>query len=76
MPTPEVTADGGRAWAVPLCWTAVLLDGFDLVVLGTVLPVLPRDKVWGLDPGTATVLSTIGLVGMTIGARPSARSPT
>jgi AAHS family benzoate transporter-like MFS transporter len=68
MPTPEVTAERGRAWAVPLCWTAVLLDGFDLVVLGTVLPVLLRDKVWGLDPGTATVLSTIGLVGMTIGA--------
>jgi AAHS family benzoate transporter-like MFS transporter len=58
----------GRGWVLPLCWSAVLLDGFDLVVLGTVLPVLLRGNVWGLTPGTATVVSTIGLVGMTIGA--------
>jgi AAHS family benzoate transporter-like MFS transporter len=65
MSTEEVNT---RNWTVPLCWSAVLLDGFDLVVLGTVLPVLLRDKVWGLDQATATTLSTIGLVGMTIGA--------
>jgi len=53
---------------VPLAWTAVLLDGFDLVVLGTVLPALLRDHVWGLTPGTASVISTFGLIGMTIGA--------
>jgi len=53
---------------LPLCWSAVLLDGFDLVVLGTVLPVLLRGNVWGLTPAAATVVSTIGLVGMTIGA--------
>ena len=29
-----------RRWVLPLCWAAVLLDGFDLVVLGSVLPVL------------------------------------
>jgi MFS family permease len=44
------------------------LDGFDLVVLGTVLPVLLDGKVWGLTPASASVVSTIGLVGMTIGA--------
>ncbi|MFI7484265.1 hypothetical protein ACH9EU_17845 [Kocuria sp. M1R5S2] len=27
-----------RAWVAPLCWTAVLLDGFDAVVLGAVAP--------------------------------------
>ncbi|MEV7556029.1 aromatic acid/H+ symport family MFS transporter [Amycolatopsis sp. NPDC089917] len=57
-----------RSWVVPLAWTAVLLDGFDLVVLGTVLPALLRDHVWGLTPGTASVISTVGLIGMTIGA--------
>ncbi|WP_215550015.1 MFS transporter [Amycolatopsis sp. CA-230715] len=56
------------AWVRPLAWTAVLLDGFDLVVLGTVLPVLLRDHVWGLTPGTASAVSTAGLVGMTLGA--------
>src|ERR1700710_815009 len=57
-----------RAWVLPLCWAAVLLDGFDLVVLGTVLPVLLGGQVWGLTPAGASAVSTIGLVGMTIGA--------
>ncbi|GLZ10255.1 MFS transporter [Actinomadura sp. NBRC 104425] len=57
-----------RAWALPLCWAAVLLDGFDLVVLGTVIPVLLREHVWDMTPGTASAVSTAGLVGMTIGA--------
>jgi AAHS family benzoate transporter-like MFS transporter len=55
-------------WATTLSWSAVLLDGFDLVVLGTVLPVLLDGKVWGLTPASASVASTIGLAGMAIGA--------
>jgi AAHS family benzoate transporter-like MFS transporter len=58
----------GARWATTLSWSAVLLDGFDLVVLGTVIPVLLDGKVWGLNPASASVVSTIGLVGMTIGA--------
>jgi AAHS family benzoate transporter-like MFS transporter len=57
-----------RSWVLPLCWAAVLLDGFDLVVLGTVLPVLLKGRVWDLTPGTASVVATVGLVGMTLGA--------
>ncbi|GGM81381.1 MFS transporter [Lentzea pudingi] len=53
-------------WALPLCWTAVLLDGFDLVVLGTVIPVLLQEKL--LTTGSASVVSTAGLVGMMLGA--------
>ena len=55
-------------WVLPLSWMAVLLDGFDLVVLGTVLPVLLQDKVWGLTPASASIVSTVGLVGMMLGA--------
>lgn len=55
-------------WAMALCWIAVLLDGFDLVVLGSVLPVMLDEGVWGLTPASASVASTVGLVGMTIGA--------
>jgi MFS transporter, AAHS family, benzoate transport protein len=66
----EARADrsSGTWWPVSLCWSAVLLDGYDLVVLGTVLPVLLRTKEWGLTPGTASLVATVGLVGMTIGA--------
>ncbi|MCA1186626.1 MULTISPECIES: aromatic acid/H+ symport family MFS transporter [Saccharopolyspora] len=55
-------------WVVPLCWSAVLLDGFDLVVLGSVLPVLLDQGQWGLTPATASLASTAGLLGMAIGA--------
>jgi benzoate transport len=47
---------------------AVLLDGFDLVVLGTVMPSLLKYKEWGLNPGSASLIATVGLIGMTIGA--------
>jgi MFS family permease len=45
-----------------------MLDGFDLVVLGTVLPSLLDYQPWDLHPGSASLISVIGLVGMTIGA--------
>jgi MFS transporter, AAHS family, benzoate transport protein len=51
-----------------LCWLAVLLDGFDLVVLGAVLPSLLDYRPWGLTPASASLVTTVGLVGMTIGA--------
>ena len=55
-------------WVAPLCWIAVLLDGFDLVVVGTVVTTLQKPEEWALSgPGTTFVI-TIGLVGMMIGA--------
>ncbi|MDQ0381570.1 MFS transporter [Amycolatopsis thermophila] len=44
------------------------LEGFDLVVLGVVLPTLLRDRGWGLDPGSAALISSVGLVGVMMGA--------
>lgn len=34
-------------WVAPLCWMAVALEGFDLVVLGVVLPALLNEPGWG-----------------------------
>lgn len=62
-----VTATRG-GWVAPLCWSAVALEGFDLVVLGVVLPSLLRDPDWGLTPGTASLISVVGLVGVMVGA--------
>ena len=59
---------GKRGCVTALCWSAVLLDGFDLVVLGAVIPVLLADAVWGITPAGAAAVTTTGLVGMTIGA--------
>ena len=40
---------GHRGWVGPLCWTAVALEGFDLVVLGVVLPALLQGADLGSD---------------------------
>ncbi len=66
--TATTSTRGGGAWVATLCWLAVLLDGFDLVVLGAVLPSLLDYRPWGLTPASASLVTTVGLVGMTIGA--------
>jgi MFS family permease len=61
---------GNPALVAPLCWAAIILDGFDLVVLGALIPTL-TDTTAGppwMTTGQATFISTIGLVGMTLGA--------
>ena len=63
-------------WVAPLCWLAVALEGFDLVVLGVVLPSLLADKAWGLTPNTASLVSVVGLLGVMVGALAWARSAT
>jgi AAHS family benzoate transporter-like MFS transporter len=55
-------------WPVLLCWVAVALDGFDLVVLGAVIPTLSKTGALGFTDATLTSASTIGLVGVGIGA--------
>ncbi len=59
---------GYAGWVAPLCWTAVALEGFDLVVLGVVLPALLQEPTWGLTPNTASLVSVVGLIGVMIGA--------
>lgn len=56
------------AWVAPLCWVAVLLDGFDAVVLGAVMPSLLADPEWSMTTGQGTVVATAGLFGMMLGA--------
>ena len=51
-----------------LCWVAVVLDGFDLVVLGALIPTLTGGAEPWITPAEATFVSTISLVGMTLGA--------
>jgi AAHS family benzoate transporter-like MFS transporter len=60
------TAEG--LWPVILCWLAVALDGFDLVVIGAVIPTLSKTGDLGFTDATLTTASTLGLVGVGIGA--------
>jgi AAHS family benzoate transporter-like MFS transporter len=55
-------------WPVWLCWLAMVLDGFDLVVLGTVIPTLIKTGELGFDAVGATFVATISLVGVGLGA--------
>lgn len=51
-----------------LCWIAVVLDGFDLVVLGALIPTLTGGDAAFMTKPEATFVSTISLVGMMFGA--------
>ena len=67
--TVSTTAhDKARLWAVALCWVAVALDGFDLVVIGAVIPTLSKSGDLGFTDASLTTASTVGLVGVGIGA--------
>ncbi|MDR6416756.1 aromatic acid/H+ symport family MFS transporter [Pseudarthrobacter sulfonivorans] len=65
---PTTTLHQRSKWPVWLCWLAMVLDGFDLVVLGTVIPTLIKTNELGFDAVGATFAATISLVGVGIGA--------
>ncbi|KQR00251.1 MFS transporter [Arthrobacter sp. Leaf141] len=65
---PMTPAQHRSKWPVWLCWLAMVLDGFDLVVLGTVIPTLIKTQDLGFDAVGATYAATISLVGVGIGA--------
>lgn len=60
--------DTRSLWPVVLCWLAVALDGYDLVVLGAVIPTLAETGDLGFTGASLTTAATLGLVGVGIGA--------
>jgi hypothetical protein len=46
-----------------LCWVAVALDGFDLVVLGAVTPALLEYEAWGLTAPRIGAITSYGSSG-------------
>jgi AAHS family benzoate transporter-like MFS transporter len=65
---PTMSSARRSQWPVWLCWLAMVLDGFDLVVLGTVIPTLIKTGELGFDAVGATLAATISLVGVGLGA--------
>lgn len=60
-----------RSWPALLCWLVVLLDGYDLVVLGAVIPTLIDDNHLGFTASSTTIAATVSLIGVAIGAATS-----
>jgi MFS family permease len=56
------------SWSTVLCWLTVLLDGYDLVVLGAAIPTLLEQHHLGLTASSATFAATSSLVGVAVGA--------
>jgi AAHS family benzoate transporter-like MFS transporter len=51
-----------------LCWVAIIFDGYDLIVYGTVIPSLLAEPSWNLSPAEAGRIASWTLVGMLVGA--------
>ncbi|MEV2213242.1 aromatic acid/H+ symport family MFS transporter [Streptomyces sp. NPDC050997] len=68
--SPALSARGSRLalLAVGLCWLAVLFDGLDMFIYGSVLPHLLETKTFGLTPDTAGDLGSYATFGMLVGA--------
>lgn len=72
-----MTASAPVPWPVPqrttrrvllACWLAILAEGYDVGVLGAVLPALAEYRAWDLTPLELGGLGSYALIGMLIGA--------
>ncbi|MGQ5640667.1 MULTISPECIES: MFS transporter [unclassified Streptomyces] len=68
--SPTPSARGGRLalLVVALCWLAVLFDGLDMFIYGSVLPHMLATKALGITPGQAGDLGSYATFGMLVGA--------
>ncbi len=51
-----------------LCWAALTLEGYDIVVYGAAVPYLLRFEPWGLGQAEVGLLGSVALLGMLVGA--------
>lgn len=54
--------------AVGLCFGAIVFDGYDLIVYGSVVPELLQYEPWGLTAAEVGAIGSYALVGMFLGA--------
>jgi len=68
--SPSLSARGSRLalLVVGLCWLAVLFDGLDMFIYGSVLPHLLETKTFGLTADQAGDLGSYATFGMLVGA--------
>ncbi|MGV9699109.1 MFS transporter [Streptomyces sp. NPDC003470] len=68
--SPALSARGSRLalLVLGLCWLAVLFDGLDMFIYGSVLPHMLQEKALGLTSGQAGDLGSYATFGMLVGA--------
>ncbi|MBG0850894.1 aromatic acid/H+ symport family MFS transporter [Streptomyces spinoverrucosus] len=68
--SPALSARGSRlaVLAVGLCWLAVLFDGLDMFIYGSVLPHMLEQQALGITPDQAGDLGSYATFGMLVGA--------
>lgn len=64
---PSSKSSSSRA-VVLLCFLVLVLEGYDLLMFGTVVPSLLHYKPWGLDAPAVGVLGSLAGIGMLVGA--------
>ncbi|WP_086724059.1 aromatic acid/H+ symport family MFS transporter [Streptomyces sp. NRRL B-24085] len=67
-PSPAVRGSRLALLVVGLCWLAVLFDGLDMFIYGSVLPHLLETRTFGLTPDQAGDLGSYATFGMLVGA--------
>ncbi|GAA4760365.1 MFS transporter [Citricoccus nitrophenolicus] len=53
---------------VALCFAVIVLDGYDLMIFGAIVPVLLEYQAWGLGPGEVGIIGSLTTFGMLVGA--------
>lgn len=68
--TADPTHTRASRWVVLIAAVALVFDGYDLVVYGTVLPTLLRDpdQIGALSPERAGALGSYAMIGVLVGA--------
>uniref|UniRef100_UPI003F4976DF MFS transporter n=1 Tax=Nonomuraea sp. CA-252377 TaxID=3240003 RepID=UPI003F4976DF len=64
----HATSNKAAILVTVLCWLAVVADGFDLIVYGSVLPTLADEPGWQVGPQSLSVIGALTFLGMLIGA--------
>ncbi|MFC8516292.1 MFS transporter [Streptomyces sp. NPDC057257] len=67
-PSPSARVSRLALLVVGLCWLAVLFDGLDMFIYGSVLPHLLETKTFGLTADQAGDLGSYATFGMLVGA--------
>ncbi|MEE2061365.1 MFS transporter [Rhodococcus artemisiae] len=53
---------------VALCFAVIVLDGYDLMIFGAIVPVLLDFQEWGLGAGEVGIIGSLTTLGMLVGA--------